>query len=87
MKKESLEAAGFFNLKKESPKEFPIVGIGASAGGLEALEIFLGNVPENSDIAFIIVQHQDPTRKGDFGGAASTCHSHAGCSGQREYLS
>ncbi|MBE0680875.1 MAG: PAS domain-containing protein [Anaerolineales bacterium] len=43
---------------------FPIVGIGASAGGLEALEIFLANVPENSGMAFVIVQHLDPTHKG-----------------------
>jgi two-component system CheB/CheR fusion protein len=44
--------------------KFPIVGIGASAGGLEALELFLANVPENSGMAFIIVQHLDPTHKG-----------------------
>ncbi|NPU86580.1 MAG: PAS domain-containing protein [Syntrophaceae bacterium] len=43
---------------------FPIVGIGASAGGLEALELFLGNVPEKSGMAFVIVQHLDPTHKG-----------------------
>jgi two-component system CheB/CheR fusion protein len=44
--------------------KFPIVGIGASAGGLEALEIFLANVPENSGMAYVIVQHLDPTHKG-----------------------
>jgi two-component system CheB/CheR fusion protein len=44
--------------------QFPIVGIGASAGGLEALEQFLGNVPENSGIAYIVIQHLDPTQKG-----------------------
>jgi two-component system CheB/CheR fusion protein len=43
---------------------FPIVGIGASAGGLEALEQFLGHVPESSRMAFVIVQHLDPTHKG-----------------------
>jgi chemotaxis methyl-accepting protein methylase len=43
---------------------FPIVGIGASAGGLEALELFLGNVPEKSGMAFVVVQHLDPTHKG-----------------------
>jgi two-component system CheB/CheR fusion protein len=43
---------------------FPIVGIGASAGGLEALEQFLRHVPENSGMAFVIVQHLDPTHKG-----------------------
>jgi two-component system CheB/CheR fusion protein len=43
---------------------FPIVGIGASAGGLEALEQFLRNVPLGSGMGFVIVQHLDPTRKG-----------------------
>jgi two-component system, chemotaxis family, CheB/CheR fusion protein len=43
---------------------FPIVGIGASAGGLEAIEQFLGNVPENSGMAYVVVQHLDPTHKG-----------------------
>ena len=43
---------------------FPIVGIGASAGGLEALERFLGHVPAASGMAFVIVQHLDPTHKG-----------------------
>ena len=43
---------------------FPIIGIGASAGGLEALEHFLSHVPKSSGMAFVIVQHLDPTRKG-----------------------
>jgi chemotaxis methyl-accepting protein methylase len=41
--------------------DFPIVGIGCSAGGLEALEAFLRNVPADSGIAFVIVQHLDPS--------------------------
>ena len=43
---------------------FPVVGIGSSAGGLEALEIFFKNVPLRNGIAFVIVQHLDPTHKG-----------------------
>jgi CheB methylesterase/CheR methyltransferase, SAM binding domain/CheR methyltransferase, all-alpha domain len=43
---------------------FPIVGIGTSAGGLEALEYFLTHVPKNSGMAFVIDQHLDPSRKG-----------------------
>ena len=39
-------------------RPFPIVGIGASAGGLEALELFLKNVPQGSGMAFVIVQHR-----------------------------
>jgi chemotaxis methyl-accepting protein methylase len=43
---------------------FPIVGLGASAGGLEALEQFLRHVPPQSGLGFVIVQHLDPTHKG-----------------------
>ncbi len=42
----------------------PIVGIGASAGGLEALEQFLRHVPEESGMAYVVIQHLDPTQKG-----------------------
>ena len=44
--------------------DFPIVGIGASAGGLETLEQFFSKMPENSGMAFVIVQHLDPTHVG-----------------------
>ena len=49
---------------RKSSHSFPIIGIGASAGGLEALELFLANVPKGSGMAFVIVQHLDPTHKG-----------------------
>ena len=42
----------------------PIVGIAASADGLEALERFLKHIPADSGLAFVIAQHLDPTRKG-----------------------
>ncbi|TLU83455.1 MAG: PAS domain S-box protein [Chlorobium sp.] len=48
--------------KNESP--FPVIGIGSSAGGLEALEAFLKNVPSPCGMAFVIVQHLDPAHKG-----------------------
>ncbi|MSM38137.1 MAG: chemotaxis protein CheB [Geobacter sp.] len=51
-------------LSRRESLPFPIVGIGASAGGLEALEQFLRHVPHASDIAFVIIQHLDPTHKG-----------------------
>ncbi|OAI10107.1 chemotaxis protein CheB [Methylomonas lenta] len=41
-----------------------IVGIGASAGGLEALEAFLSHMPADSGLAFVIIQHLDPVHKG-----------------------
>ena len=43
---------------------YPVVGIGASAGGLEALEQFLSHVPEKSGMAYVVIQHLDPTQKG-----------------------
>ena len=40
--------------------EFPIVGIGCSAGGLEALEKFFSHTPPASGVAYIVVQHLSP---------------------------
>jgi two-component system CheB/CheR fusion protein len=43
---------------------FPVVGIGASAGGLAALEQFFAKAPVNAGVAYVIIQHLDPTREG-----------------------
>jgi two-component system CheB/CheR fusion protein len=40
---------------------FPIVGIGASAGGLEAFQQLLGHLPTDINMAFLLVQHLDAT--------------------------
>ena len=45
-------------------RDFPIVGIGASAGGLEALELFLEHVPMDCGMAFVVIQHLDPNYAG-----------------------
>jgi len=44
---------------------FPVVGIGASAGGLAAIEEFLAAMPtgEPLGMAFVLVQHLDPDHK------------------------
>ena len=42
---------------------FPVVGIGASAGGLEAFKRLLKAIPEDSGMAYILVQHLDPTHE------------------------
>ena len=39
---------------------FPVVGIGASAGGLDAFKKLLKAIPENSGMAYVLVQHLDP---------------------------
>ncbi len=50
--------------KERKPSSgFPIVGIGASAGGLEALELFFTHMPPDEGIAFVIIQHLDPKHK------------------------
>src|SRR4051794_30449599 len=41
---------------------FPVVGIGASAGGLEAFTKLLGGLPPRPGMAFVLVQHLDPKR-------------------------
>lgn len=43
--------------------EFPIVGIGSSAGGLEALQKLFGAMPPNAGLAFVVAAHLDPTQK------------------------
>ena len=45
---------------KSNDSDFPIVGVGCSAGGLEALEKFLTHVPADSGMAIVIVQHLAP---------------------------
>ena len=42
---------------------FHIVGVGASAGGLEALEAFFQQMPANDRLAFVVVQHLSPDYK------------------------
>jgi two-component system CheB/CheR fusion protein len=44
-----------------------VVGIGASAGGLEALERFFDNVPSKAGMAFVVVQHLSPDFKSVMG--------------------
>ncbi len=48
----------------EEPEEGPlaVVGIGASAGGLEALKEFFTHMPAKSGMAFVVISHQDPAQ-------------------------
>ncbi|HEY1926123.1 MAG TPA: chemotaxis protein CheB [Caulobacteraceae bacterium] len=46
---------------KPATEAFPVVGIGASAGGLDAASRLLRALPPDSGAAFILVQHLDPT--------------------------
>jgi two-component system, chemotaxis family, CheB/CheR fusion protein len=42
---------------------FPIVGLGASAGGLEAVKSFFAAMPTDSSMVFVVIQHLDPTHE------------------------
>jgi two-component system, chemotaxis family, CheB/CheR fusion protein len=48
--------------RAERTVAFPIVGIGASAGGLDAFKKFFSAMPADCDVAFVLIQHLDPTR-------------------------
>ncbi|HSO45246.1 MAG TPA: chemotaxis protein CheB, partial [Rhodoferax sp.] len=52
------------DISPASSASFPIVGIGASAGGLTALEQFLSHVPPNCGLGIVVVQHRDPHSEG-----------------------
>ena len=46
--------------KPQPPSPFPIVGIGASAGGLEAVSHFIAHLPPDLPLGLVLVQHLDP---------------------------
>ncbi len=46
-----------------APASYYVVGVGASAGGLEALEQFFEHIPPDSGMAFVVVQHLSPDFK------------------------
>jgi two-component system, chemotaxis family, CheB/CheR fusion protein len=57
-----------FEVPSSQPTEdrddrFPVVGIGASAGGLEAFTQLLNHLPADTGMAFVLIQHLDPKQK------------------------
>ena len=44
----------------KSENLFPVIGIGASAGGLDAFKKLLNAIPDDSGMAFVLIQHLDP---------------------------
>lgn len=52
-----------FNAPENQILDFPVVGIGASAGGLEALQEFFKRMPPEPGAAFVVVQHLSPDYK------------------------
>jgi PAS domain S-box len=64
-KEEEPEEEPKLEKEQKSEQNFPIVGIGASAGGLGAFEAFFSGIPAdvNPGVAFVIIQHLDPKHK------------------------
>ncbi len=56
------EKTKFQNLTR-STNLFPVVGIGASAGGLAAFKEFIQAIPKDSGMAYVLVQHLDPNHE------------------------
>ena len=53
---------------RRADQVFPIVALGASAGGLEAFQQFLKETPEEPGMAFILIQHLDPNHPSQLAG-------------------
>lgn len=51
---------------------FPIVGVGASAGGLDAFTKLLKNIPADTGMAFVLIQHLDPAHKSELSSLLSS---------------
>ncbi|MGM0702885.1 MAG: chemotaxis protein CheB [Pseudomonadota bacterium] len=58
-----MEALTSDNPPASPPASTRILGIGASAGGLVPLEQFIARIPPHSHMAYVVVQHLDPTHK------------------------
>ncbi|MGA7214171.1 MAG: chemotaxis protein CheB, partial [Terrimicrobiaceae bacterium] len=54
--------------EKQLPPKFPVAGIGASAGGLEAFVQLLKGLPSDTGMAFVLVQHLDPKHDSQLAG-------------------
>ena len=57
------EAAVITSPKPSDKPQLVVVGIGASAGGLESFKKFFDAMPSDSGLAFVLIQHLDPTHE------------------------
>ena len=60
---EKVRTASLEEVSRDAPHPFHVVGVGASAGGLEALEEFFDNMPPDTGMAFVVIQHLSPDFK------------------------
>ncbi|MCX6047587.1 MAG: PAS domain-containing protein [Chloroflexi bacterium] len=61
----TLEAPSAQEMPKAGTPRFPIVGIGASAGGLKALEQFFTYMPAQSGMAFVVITHMSANQRSE----------------------
>lgn len=59
----SIKISGRESGTNKTQKTFPVVGVGASAGGLEAFTLLLRSLPADTGMAFVLVQHLDPAHE------------------------
>src|SRR5688572_13595308 len=58
----SVVAAPVPERRADPPQQFPVVGVGASAGGLAAFIDLFERLPIDTGMAFVVIQHLDPNR-------------------------
>ncbi|MFO7863487.1 MAG: CheR family methyltransferase, partial [Salinivirgaceae bacterium] len=63
IKKSALQGKNTIAENEKPTLDFPVVAVGASAGGLEALQDFFKNAPEDSGAAYVVIQHLSPDYK------------------------
>lgn len=61
------------NKPEKTTQNFPVVGIGASAGGLDAFKKILKTIPKDSGMAYVIVQHLSPDHPSSLTDILSQC--------------
>ncbi len=65
VKKKPLKKVALTKVRKaKTPRSFPIIGIGGSAGSFKAIEKFFTHVPADTGMAFILILHLDPKHQG-----------------------
>lgn len=62
---DGITASAREHLAKEDDTALLVVGVGASAGGLKAFETFFGALPDEPDMAFVVIQHLDPNHESE----------------------
>lgn len=62
---EAGDGAGAEGAERTSTSPFYVVGVGASAGGIESVGAFLAHLPRDAGVAVVVVMHLDPTHASD----------------------